>query len=92
MEKDMRYESVKAMIESGRIHEFRQIFNYLPKSILAHDLGTNNNRMTRLINHVEQFTLEDLFRISNLLDVNYKTVLILIHNQYFGEKRSNKKP
>jgi hypothetical protein len=91
MEKDIRYESVKVMIESGRIHEFQQIFNFLPKSIMAHDLGTNNNRMTRLINHVEQFTLDELFRISQLLEINYKTVLNLIHNQYFGEKKTNRR-
>jgi hypothetical protein len=79
------------MIESGRIHEFQQIFHFLPKSIMAQDLGTNNNRMTRLINHVEQFTLEELFRISQLLEINYKTVLTLVHNQYFGEKKTNRK-
>ena len=90
MEKDIRYESVKVMIETGRIREFQQIFSYLPKSILAHDLGTNNNRMTRLINHVEQFSLEELFRISHLLDVSYKTILTLVHNQYFGEQKINK--
>jgi len=91
MEKDIRYESVKVLIETGRIHEFQQIFNYLPKSILAHDLGTNNNRMTRLINHVEQFTLEELFRISHLLGVNYKIILTIVHNQYFGEPKRKKK-
>jgi hypothetical protein len=91
MEKDIRYESVKVLIETGRIQEFQQIFNYLPKSILAHDLGTNNNRMTRLINHVEQFTLEELSRISNLLGVNYKTILTIVHNQYFGEQKRKKK-
>jgi plasmid maintenance system antidote protein VapI len=91
MEKDIRYESVKVLIETGRIQEFQQIFNYLPKSILAHDLGTNNNRMTRLINHVEQFTLEELSRISNLLGVNYKTILAIVHNQYFGEQKRKKK-
>jgi len=91
MEKDIRYESVKVLIETGRIQEFHQIFNYLPKSILAQDLGTNNNRMTRLINHVEQFTLEELFRISHLLGVSYKTVLTIVHNQYFGEQKIKKK-
>lgn len=91
MEKDIRYESVKAMIDNGRIQEFQQIFQFLPKSIMAHDLGTNNNRMTRLITHVEQFSLEELFRISHLLGVSYKVILTLIHNQYFGESNNNKK-
>jgi plasmid maintenance system antidote protein VapI len=91
MEKDIRYESVKVLIETGRIQEFQQIFNYLPKSILAHDLGTNNNRMTRLINNVDQFTLEELFRISHLLGVKYKTILNIVHNQYFEEQKRKKK-
>jgi hypothetical protein len=47
--------------------------------------------MTRLINHVEQFTLEELSRISNLLGVNYKTILAIVHNQYFGEQKRKKK-
>jgi len=92
MEKDPRYKAVKILIEGKHITEFKEIFIHVPKTIMAHDLGTNNNRMTRLITHVDQFTLSELYRISSLLDVDYKVIFNLAHAQYFGvDKRSKKK-
>lgn len=79
------------MIEGKHITEFKEIFTHVPKTIMAHDLGTNNNRMTRLIDHVEQFTLAELYRISGLLDVDYKVIFNLAHAQHFGIKKRGKK-
>jgi hypothetical protein len=91
MEKDPRYKVVKIMIETRHITEFKDIFNHVPKTIMAHDLGTNNNRMTRLITNVEQFTLAELYKISDLLDVDYKTIFTLAHQQHFGIEKRGKK-
>lgn len=91
MTKDERYLGVKQLIESGHITEFKQIFTYLPKTVLAGDLGTNNNRMTRLINNVQEFTLEELDRISQLIDVSYDAVNTLVNNQYKKSKQFRKK-
>ncbi len=44
------------MIETGHITEFRQIFNYMPKSPLGKYLHTNNPRITRLISEVDDLT------------------------------------
>jgi len=90
MTKDERYLGVKQLIESGHITEFKQIFTYLPKTVLAGDLGTNNNRMTRLINNVHEFTLEELDRISQLIDVSYDAVNLLVNNQYKKSKQFRK--
>ena len=93
MERDPRYKAVKVLIEGRHITEFKEIFNQVPKTIMAHDLGTNNNRMTRLIENVDQFTLADLYKISDLLDVDYKMIFALAHAQHFGnDKRGKKKP
>ncbi|MDF2190158.1 hypothetical protein [Paraflavitalea sp. CAU 1676] len=91
MTKDERYLGVKQLIESGHITEFKQIFTYLPKTVLAGDLGTNNNRMTRLINNVHEFTLEELDRISQLIDVSYDAMNVLVNNQYKKSKQFRKK-
>ncbi len=92
MERDPRYKAVKILIEGKHITEFKEIFTHVPKTIMAHDLGTNNNRMTRLIANVEQFTLDELYKISFLLDVDYKTIFTLAHTQHFGnDKRGGKK-
>ncbi|WP_153825474.1 hypothetical protein [Niastella caeni] len=47
--------------------------------------------MTRLISNVEQFTLADLYKISDLLDVDYKTIFTLAHTQHFGNDKRGKK-
>jgi plasmid maintenance system antidote protein VapI len=91
MTKDERYMGVKQLIESGHITEFKQIFTYLPKTVLAGDLGTNNNRMTRLINNVHEFTLEELDRISQLIDVSYDSINLLVNNQYKKSKHFKRK-
>jgi hypothetical protein len=91
MEKDPRYKAVKVLIEGRHITEFKEIFAQVPKTIMAHDLGTNNNRMTRLIENVDQFTLADLYKISDLLDVDYKTIFALAHTQHFGKDKKDKK-
>lgn len=82
MKKDERYEVVKELIDSGRISEFRHIFKYIPKTVIAHDLGTNTTRMTRLIENVEELTIEDLRMIGNLIDVSYHAILQLVIKQY----------
>ena len=91
MEKDPRYKAVKVLIEGRHITEFKEIFTQVPKTIMAHDLGTNNNRMTRLIENVDQFTLADLYKISDLLDVDYKLIFALAHAQHFGNDKRGKK-
>ncbi|WP_276484498.1 hypothetical protein [Paraflavitalea pollutisoli] len=91
MTKDERYLGVKQLIESGHITEFKQIFTFLPKTVLAGDLGTNNNRMTRLINNVQEFTLGELDRISQLIDVPYDAINLLVNNQFKKSKQFGKK-
>ena len=79
------------MIEGGHLTEFNQIFDYIPKSVVANDLGTNYNRLIRLIEHVEQFTLKELFTLSNFCDLDSKLVLDLVYNQYANERKAKKK-
>lgn len=91
MPKDARYTAVKILIEGKHITEFKEIFTHVPKTIVAHELSINNNRMTRLISNVDQFTLAELYKISDIFDVDYKTIFSLAHTQHFGYKISSKK-
>lgn len=91
MTKDERYIGVKKLIESGHITEFKQIFTYLPKTVMAQDLGTNNNRMTKLIERTEMFTLEELNRIGDLIDISFDSVNMLASNQYKRSKYFKRK-
>jgi hypothetical protein len=88
MKKDERYEVVKDMIESGRITEFKHIFKYMPKTVMAHDLSTNTTRMTRLIDNVQEFTLEEVYEISHLVEVDHFVVFKLMDKQFAGKGKS----
>lgn len=91
MEKDRRYTTVKHLISGGHVKTFREIFDIIPKSVVARDLGMNNMRFTRLINHVEQFLLKDLFRFAIFLEVDNMILLEMINRQYWADKENKKK-
>ncbi|WEK37912.1 MAG: hypothetical protein P0Y53_10415 [Candidatus Pseudobacter hemicellulosilyticus] len=86
---DPRYIAAKRMVENGDITTFNQLFTIIPKSIVAADLGTQNVRFTMLMNHVERFTLQELFLVGNFFELEEKDIFQLAFNQY-AEQRKNK--
>jgi hypothetical protein len=91
MEKDPRYHSVKALIETGRINRFSEIFLYIPKSVLAYDLKINNARMSTLIVRTEQFSLEQLFKIAELIETDKRVVFELAYQEYLFNQSNKRK-
>lgn len=87
---DKRYKVVKVMIENGAITEFRQIFEYIPKSIVANDLGTNYNRLIRLLKKVEDVSLEEIFKLSEWIDIECDVIFKLLVLQYEMNKGKSK--
>ena len=88
MSDEKRYDSIKVMIETGHITEFREIFDYLPKSLVGKHLHTNNPRMTRLITDVSDLTVKEIVSLSMLFEVDYTKISQIIFTQYF---KNNKK-
>gem|GEM_PF-1542559 len=74
------------MIQAGHITEFSQIFDHIPRSVVANDLGTNYNRLARLITHTEQFTLEELVTLSQFFEIDSKIMVDLAFNQLIRKK------
>jgi hypothetical protein len=87
MVKDLRYESVKTMIETGGITEFKEIFLILPKSNIAKAIHTNNNRMTDLINYAGKITIDEIHMIAGLLGIDFNKITAIITNQYLKDKK-----
>jgi len=78
MAKDRRYTTARHLIVDGHTKSFRDIFNDIPKSVVARDLGINNVRFSKLINNVELFVLGELYRIAGLIEIERKALLDLI--------------
>lgn len=89
MAKDRRYKTVKVLIETGTITEFREIFDNIPKTTVAADMGTNYKRLLRLTNDVDQFKIADLFTLARFFEVEKLTLLKLVVNQ--SENAAKKK-
>lgn len=82
MQKDGRYKTVKRLIEKSDVRELREVFKYIPKAIVAADLGIAPARFSERLNQVEKFYLRDLFAVARLFNVEEIKVLHLASTQY----------
>jgi hypothetical protein len=84
--RDSRYDLIKPMIEKGKISSFNDFFNYIPKTIVATDLGKKVNRFTLLMNRVEMFTLAELFIIAKFCEITETEIVQLVMKDYHKTK------
>ncbi len=80
--RDHRYPTIKPMLDRGKIKSFSDIFLYLPKSVLAADLGKNLKRFNELLLHVEGFTIKDVVGMSNLCGLTRMEMFRLIDEEF----------
>lgn len=82
MKRDPRYLMVKVKIEKGSYDNFAHIFRKdFPRTQLACFLGTNNNRMNRLVKNPRKLTIEEIDRIAAYFDVKAEILFDLINRQ-----------
>jgi hypothetical protein len=89
-QRDHRYKIIKPMLEKGEIHSFTDIFRYIPKSVVAADLGKRLSRFSFLMNRVEKFTFEEVFLIGKFCDLNVPEMLKLVETEYVKNKKTIK--
>lgn len=91
MTKDKRYKSVNSLISGGYVKTLIEIFDTIPKSVVAKDLGVSLDRFTKMINDVERFGIRNLFRMAQLIEVDEIMILNLIYHQYQADKKARRK-
>jgi hypothetical protein len=89
-QRDHRYKIIKPMLEKGEIQSFTDIFLFIPKSVVAADLGKRLSRFSFLMNRVEKFTLEEVFLIGKFCDLNVAEILKLVEIEYSKTKKTIK--
>ncbi|HEV9034991.1 MAG TPA: hypothetical protein VGQ51_00170 [Puia sp.] len=80
--RDSRYDLIKPMLSEGKIVSFTDIFKYIPKTIVANDLGKKVDRFTVMMNQVEKFTLEELFKMAALCRLTKDQMFGLLLQEY----------
>jgi len=91
IKRDERYEFVRPMLEIGKIKTFLDIFKFVPKTIVAADLGTKVDRLTKLMRRIDKFTLGDFLTIARYCDLSVHEILVLVEAEYEQNKERIKK-
>ena len=88
--KGQKYAEVKHLIETGFITTFSQVVSRFEKKVLTADLDMNWKPLTRRLNHLGYFTLEEIEHFALLLDVDPNKLSELAFRE-MREKKSKKK-
>ena len=75
----------------NQIHTLNEVYDTVPKTVVARDLGFNSDRITKLFNNVELFYLKDLFKLADLVEVDEMDILKLVCNQYQLDKKTRRR-
>jgi hypothetical protein len=78
MVQDKRYNTVRFLIEGGHISEFVEIFEYIPLSVVALDMGNNYVRFKRLVGNPSRIKLTDIFILARLFGITEMAMVALI--------------
>jgi hypothetical protein len=87
MAKDGRYMTVKYLMDAGHIKSFQDIWNVIPKTVIAQDLGMNYTRFSKLIDKVEFFMIRDMVRVAALFEIDDKSFIDFVYQQYNDLKK-----
>ena len=92
MAKDTRYNTVRKLILADQVKNFREIFvdDTIPKSVIARDLGMNNERFTKVMYNMEEFGMKHILRLAVLIDIDRKILIDIILAQYDIDRQYKK--
>lgn len=88
--KDKRHKTVKILIGTKDIATFADIFEHIPKTTVADELGIHFNRITRMIANVNDIKVNDIFLFSGYFEIDAKVLFDLIYNQRDTKKANPK--
>lgn len=89
--KDPRYNIIKSLISDGHVESFSDIFKFLPKTIVAGDLGLNAVRFNRLIENVEDLRIRQVYDLARLCNMEAIEFFKLIDRQHELNNRKSRK-
>lgn len=87
MGKDRRYELIGVMHRHDGIKSFKEIFNFIPKTVLAKDLQKNSYGINAIIKEPWKLTRVEIAKLSTLLEIDILDLAKLVA----GDKERAKK-
>lgn len=88
---DIRYDLIRVNYKNGNIKYFRDIFKYVPRSVIARDLGTRVRRFNRMIDKMEHLTFSDMSLIATFCKMDEIIIIRLAEKEYLSLKQVTKR-
>jgi hypothetical protein len=92
--KDPRYKHAWSVWAVGELKSFREIFDIVPKSTVARDLGLNYGRFAKRINRPGMLTYREAYKMAKLIGIEFMALSSLItrdvQEQMTNNSRENK--
>jgi len=84
--RDPRYDLIKGLYERGKIESLNDIYKYVPKTRVATDLGKKVDRFNKYIEHVGEFTLDELSIIGSFCELEDEEIFDLATKEFVIQK------
>lgn len=84
MAKHNGYDLVRPMFTIGELKAFSDIFKYVPKTVVAGDLGKEKGRFNELIEDPGGFLMQELMKLAELCDLSLPDIGLLIEKEHPG--------
>ena len=91
MSLDPRYDLIKLKLAKGYIKSFNDIFLFIPKTVVANDLGKKVDRFNHLMAQVGKFTLHDFDEIATRCNLSLSDMLKLARIEFERQKKQHRK-
>jgi hypothetical protein len=75
---DRRYKLLKRIVELGELARYEDIFEYIPKSVIANDFGFNSTKITKLIKNPREWKIREIVLLGQLIGVDSLELFKLI--------------
>jgi hypothetical protein len=75
---DHRYKYVRSIWLAGDLTSFAEIFNIIPRSVVAADLHLNYERFTKKVLRPETLAYRDIQNLSRLTGIEFKKLSELV--------------
>ena len=89
MKPDNRFSIAAKLYKAGYLNDLDDLFEAVPRSVVARHLGFNNQRIVNLHQHPARWVLIDLIILGNLIDIDQRGILNIVLNQL--DKNSKRK-
>ncbi|HEV3250550.1 MAG TPA: hypothetical protein VGZ71_06340 [Puia sp.] len=91
MSRDSRYETVRKLITSGQLDNFREIVSIVPKTVIRKDLGMHHKTFDSLLNNPTKFTFANAFRLASLIQVEEMDIITVLYRQCVIDRKISKR-